>query len=123
MCTSSEIVVTLVAESVATNITLWAINPSSGQQPLQVEIDGFLFRNGINENQPDSAIVDGEVVYFQVWNTVDWAVAATIVTAYDSVRGFHGHIYSKFTFTKFPSGQWRTRLVYNGNPAKGLTGC
>lgn len=123
MCNSSEIIVDLVAEVAETNISLWQLTPTSGQQPIAVTIDGFLFRNGIEENQPDSAIVDGEHVYFQVWNGTDWAVAKDIITNFDSVRGYHGHIYATFVFTGFPTGQYRTRLTYNGNASKGLTGC
>lgn len=123
MCNSSEIIVTLEPQPMDTNISFWSITPQSGPQPLNVTIDGFLFRNGIEENQPDSAIVDDEHVYFQVWNGTDWAVAQDIITAYDASRGYHGHIYATFTFNGFPAGPWRCRLTYNGNASKGLTGC
>jgi len=107
-----------------TNITFWDIQPRTGKMPLTVTVDGFLFRNGIEENQADSIIVDGETVYLQQNIGGQWQNIRTFTTRYDSSRGYHGHIFGTHVFPiGYTQGAIRTRLTYNGNTAKTLTGC
>ncbi len=126
MCDSPVIVVTVTSGVVETNITLWDISPRSGSLPLTVTIDGFLFRNNIQENRSDSTIVDGETVYLQQFDhgSQTWGNILTMTTGYDSARGYHGHFYATAQFdpTAVP-GQYSFRCHFNGNSSKNLGGC
>lgn len=126
MCDSSTITITVTQAMAQTNISYWDMSPRSGPLPLTVTVDGFLFRNGIEENRSDSAIVDGETVYLQQYDPVDgqWKNVYTMTTSYDSVRLYHGHFYAtvQFASTAVP-GNYQYRMHYNGNSSKGLTGC
>jgi hypothetical protein len=107
---------------VATNITFWQMYPTSGLAPLVCTVDGFLFRNGIEENQPDSEMMDYETVQLQVQaSNGQWGRVTDFVTAYDSVRGYHGHVFGTYTINN--PGTFNFRLHYDGNTAKNLSGC
>jgi len=92
--------------------------------PLIVVVHGFLFRVGITETQADSVIVDGETVYLQQNIGGQWQNIETFTTRYDSDSGYHGYIYGAHTFPiGYTVGAVLTRLTYDGNTAKNLTGC
>lgn len=126
MCDSAPITITVTQAMSATNITLWDMQPRSGSLPLTITVDGFLFRNGIEENRSDSTIVDGETVYLQQYNPTrdQWTNVYTMTTSYDSVRNYHGHFYATVQFDPATvPGNYNYRMHYNGNSSKGLTGC
>lgn len=109
---------------VDTNITYWQIVPDQVKPMQNFKIEGFLFRNNIEENLSDSQIVDNEEVLIQYIANVDWINFAKATTKFDSERGYHGFFSitgsfpSQVQLTKFPF-----RVFYNGNSTKRLNPC
>lgn len=127
MCDSASITITVVAAMTQTNISLWDMSPRSGSLPLTVTIDGFLFRNGVEENRSDSSIVDGETVILQQYDPTinQWVnTGIQMVTSYDSSRLYHGHFLGTANFASNANpGQYQFRVHYNGSATKKLEGC
>lgn len=123
---SISITITVLAAMTQTNISLWDMQPRSGSLPLTITIDGFLFRNGIEENRSDSTIVDGETVTLQQYDPTDglWKNTINMTTSYDSARLYHGHFYGTVQFASNAGpGQYQFRAHFSGNAIKGLGGC
>lgn len=113
--------------TVNTDLSMWDLTPKSGSLPFIIAYGGYLWRQGITENQSDSTIVDGETVQLQVlFPGGSWSpVGPAVTTGYIGGTGYHGY-YSGTLPLSAPSiypGTFGFRIHYAGNASKGLLGC
>lgn len=127
MGNSPSIAITVAYPTVATDESMWDMNPKTGTFPLTCTIIGYLSRAGVGENQADSSIVDGETIILQMQGASgQWLnTGLSMTTGYNSSNGYHGYYSGSIVLpdTMLSPGSYNFRIYYAGNTSKGLQGC